>query len=445
MTRPAGWEGERPRIAVVGGGIAGLAGAHRLARSAAEVTLYEASASCGGLGAFFPYGGTHLEKFYHCLLPGDDHLLELLGELDMRDSVYWRTAEFGFMHEGRLYGLNTPRELLAFKPLPLVSRFRVGFTGLYASRVSSGGLDEIPAEEWLVRLSGRRAFETLWKPMLQAKFGERYHEIPALWFWTRFNREKGTRKEVKGYIRGGYRRLTELLVDSLRGRGVRLRMNSPVEHLDLDEGGRPVLSSNGARDTYDAVLITTPLALFRSFASGERMAPWTRRVDPGIDYQGVVNVLLVLRRSLTPYYWVAALHPEIPFQGIVESSVLLEKEDTGGHHLAYMMNYVHRTDPLYARSDEELVGDALRGLRVLFPDFNTRDVRDSFVFRAPFVEPLYTLGYLEKKPPGELVPGRVWLATAAQVYPAVTSWNSSAGLGRDAAGKMLGALGPIPA
>ncbi len=31
--------------------------------------------------------------------------------------------------------------------------------------------------------------------MLQAKFGDRYGDVPALWFWTRFNREKGGKKE----------------------------------------------------------------------------------------------------------------------------------------------------------------------------------------------------------------------------------------------------------
>jgi hypothetical protein len=46
--------------------------------------------------------------------------------------------------------------------------------------------------------------------MLEAKFGDRYHDVPALWFWTRFNREKGESKgECKGYIKGGYKHITD--------------------------------------------------------------------------------------------------------------------------------------------------------------------------------------------------------------------------------------------
>ena len=39
-------------------------------------------------------------------------------------------------------------------------------------------------------------------------------------------------------------------------------------------------------------------------------------------------------------------------------------------------------------------------------------------------------------PPIALVPGRVYLATTAQVYPEVTSWNGSAGLALRVADQM---------
>jgi hypothetical protein len=59
------------------------------------------------------------------------------------------------------------------------------------------------------------------------------------------------------------------------------------------------------------------------------------------------------------------------------------------------------------------------------------------VFRAPFVEPLYSLGYEKRKPPHELVPGRVFLANTAQIYPDVTSWNSSVGVAKRVSNLLL--------
>src|SRR5437870_53442 len=57
--------------AVIGGGISGLASAVRIAGLGARVTLYEGESFLGGLGTTFPYGDTHLERFYHCILPSD--------------------------------------------------------------------------------------------------------------------------------------------------------------------------------------------------------------------------------------------------------------------------------------------------------------------------------------------------------------------------------------
>ena len=79
---------------------------------------------------------------------------------------------------------------------------------------------------------------------------------------------------------------------------------------------------------------------------------------------------------------------------------------------------------------EQILQSYVAGLKRMFPDLRDEDVVQARVFRSAFVEPLYTLGYQRRQPPVALVPGRVFLSTAAQVYPEVTSWNGSAGLAR---------------
>ena len=49
---------------------------------------------------------------------------------------------------------------------------------------------------------------------------------------------------------------------------------------------------------------------------------------------------------------------------------------------------------------------------------------DQFLFRAPFVEPIWTVNYSRIRPPTAVIPGRLYLACTAQVYPRVNSWNS---------------------
>jgi hypothetical protein len=37
---------------------------------------------------------------------------------------------------------------------------------------------------------------------------------------------------------------------------------------------------------------------------------------------------------------------------------------------------------------------------------------------------MWTVGYRAKKPPTSVIPGRLYMASTAQVYPRVNSWNS---------------------
>jgi hypothetical protein len=94
------------------------------------------------------------------------------------------------------------------------------------------------------------------------------------------------------------------------------------------------------------------------------------------------------------------------------------------------MHYVHRSEPAYSRDDADILRSYFAGLQGLFGDLREDDVIDRFVFRTPFVEPLYTRGYASRKPPHALVPGRVYLSTSSQVYPNVTSWNGASELSR---------------
>lgn len=414
---------------MIGGGIAGLAAAHFLADTGADVTVHEAAPDFGGLGGSFHTRGRDLDRFYHVMLPTDDDLLGLCERLGLADRVYWREAALGFLHRRRLYPLRGPLDLLRFGAVPLHDRIRLGLTALYASRVARPDrLDDMTVREWLGRWSGRRAFDRLWRPLLEAKFGDAWTQVPALWYWASFNREKGTGKEIKGSLRGGYRGLTDALVASLESRGVTLLPGTPVDRLDLDVAGRPVVTAAGTRTSFDQVIATVPFGPLRAMTAGGAVGEALARVDHPIDYQGVLNVLVLLDRPLTPFYWVPVVDSGVPFQGIVETTRVLDLADTGGFHLVYLLNYVHRTAPLYQRDPAEIRDEYVAALLRLFPDLIPADVVDAFVFKAPYVEPLYTPGYGARKPPAELVPGRVFLATTTQIYPRVTSWNSSIGL-----------------
>src|SRR4029453_18536570 len=132
-----------------------------------------------------------------------------------------------------------------FSPLSIVDRVRMGWMGLRARMNGlQPALDDIPAEEWIRGLAGDRAFEVLWKPMLEAKIGDSYPALPALWLSSRMNREKSSSQEVKGCLKRGYRSLIDALETRLREQGAEIRFKTRVEAIER-EGERMALRLDG--------------------------------------------------------------------------------------------------------------------------------------------------------------------------------------------------------
>ncbi len=81
-------------------------------------------------------------------------------------------------------------------------------------------MERIPVEVWLRRWSGRRTFEHFWKPLLRAKLGDSYRTASAAFIWATIQRlyaarRTGLKKEMFGYVPGGYARVLDAA-----GRGV---------------------------------------------------------------------------------------------------------------------------------------------------------------------------------------------------------------------------------
>ncbi|MFB9689023.1 NAD(P)/FAD-dependent oxidoreductase [Amycolatopsis plumensis] len=420
MTHP-----DSPHVAVIGGGICGLATAHRLARRGTRVTLLESSDQLGGLGTFFAHEDQWVERFYHCIMPSDVSLLALLGELGLRDAVQWRETTMGMVVDGRHHGFNSALDLLRFSPLRLHDRVRFGVVSLLLRRLGQGrDLDTLRTEDWLRRLYGDVVWEQLFAPMFGSKFGPSFGDVPALYLWQRLGRERNV--ATRGYPDGGYKTIIDALRASIERAGGTVRTETPVRRLH-STGGRSVLTLTGG-EVLDAdhVVSTVPLPLLRRIADD---ALATRLPDTDLPYQGVVTGVFFLRQPVTEHYWTPVLHSGTEFDGVVSMSALAGT--TGGRHLVYVMHYTDRDSQLYLDDDAAIAARWSVQLRGLYPALADGDIEDVRVFKAPFVEPVYPLGYLAARPPVTVDGTGLLLATTAHVYPDVTSWNSSVRLAND--------------
>ncbi|MEU4761818.1 FAD-dependent oxidoreductase [Actinosynnema sp. NPDC023794] len=431
---------DRGHVVVVGGGICGLATAHRLVRAGTRVTLLEGSDQLGGLGTFFAWRDRWVERFYHCVMPTDDHLLDLLGELGLRDSITWRPTRMGMVVDGRAFPFNTALDLLKFTPLGVPDRLRFGAVSVLLRRLGKGkDLDRTRTEDWLRGLYGDRVWELLLAPLFGAKFGARFGDVPALYLWQRLGREGAV--SVRGYPDGGYRAVIDALRASIEAGGGVVRLDAPVRRMGVTGERMRIALDGGESVSADHVVSTLPLPLLRRLADEDLAA---RLPDVRLPYQGVVNALFFLRRPLSGHYWTPVVRSGTEFDGLIQMTPLAGVERYDGRHLVYAMRYTDRESALFQEDDAAIAARWTSQLLALHPALCREDVEDVRVFKAPFVEPVYPLGYLARRPPVVVAGTPLLLATTAHVYPDVTSWNSSAGLARRVAARLAEAPQPVP-
>jgi protoporphyrinogen oxidase len=276
--------------------------------------------------------------------------------------------------------------------------------------------------------------------MLRAKFDGGFEDTPATYIWSRLVRMKSTRegasqKEEAGYLVGGYSTLIEAMRASIAAAGGKVHLRHPVAEIAIQEGRAVGLRVNGELHAFDAVAASVQAPIFR------QMIP---NADPGYldflaktDYLGIITALLVLDRPLSGYWTLYITDETIPFTGVIETTTYIDPADVGGHHLVYLPKYTAPGSAWQQKSDAEIRETWLHNLERMFPGFERRWMRHFLIQRERFVEPLHRLNRTEDIPSVETPVKGLYLATTAQIYPALTNGESVSRHARQAAGTIL--------
>jgi protoporphyrinogen oxidase len=434
------------KVGILGGGIMGLSLGYVLARNGAQVEVFEASPSLGGLaGPIELPDGTPVDRFYHTILPSDAHLYDLCTELGISGDLRFRPTRTGFFYQGAVYSMNNILEFLRFPPLGWIDRFRLGLTVLAAQLVRDWHrLEGVSVERWLVRTGGRGAYENIWRPLLRSKFdGSYFDNVPATWIWSRLVRMKSARsgamqQEGAGHLIGGYATLVKTLARSIEQQGGRVHTSLPVQEIVIENGRATGLRVGQEVRRFDAVAATVQTPVFLRLIPGadEGYREFLRKTD----YLGIVCPLLVLDRPLTGYWTVNITDERIPFTGVIETTTYIDPSYVGGHHLVYLPKYTAPGSEWQKKSDDEIRAIWLEHLGAMFPDFRPDHVRYFLVHRERYVEPMHGLNSTSLIPTVGTPIERLFLATTSQIYPALTNGESVTRHARDAAGLVLKAL-----
>lgn len=417
------------RTAILGGGALGLTLALRLAQQGEQVVVMEKEPVAGGLAAGFPIDAVYLEKFYHHLFRSDRAIIALLNELGLGDKLIWRSPKTSSLVNGKAYAFSPLDILLRLSPLPFLDRVRLGLVGASLKlRGSHKPFERITAAEWMERWMGRRGYEIVWQPILESKFGEYYPQISMAWMWSRLH----CRSFSLGYLRGGFQQLYDALVREIGTLGGEVRLGCEVQSAQLAQEGQTggwVVASKSApeaeaqHEPFDRVISTLPTRLtFRLIP--ELPEDFRQQYDWGLAY-GAHCLILALNQSLSDVYWLQFTDRGFPFLAAVEHTNLMPKEDYGGRRLLYLGNYLPMTHPLFKQSKEEILASYLPHLKRINPAFSPDWITESWMFAAPFAQPIVTRDFPQHIPPHETPLPNLWLANMFQVYPQDRGQNYS--------------------
>jgi protoporphyrinogen oxidase len=433
----------RQQIGIIGGGIMGISLGYFLSRQGVKVTIYEASPVLGGLaGPIYLEDGTAVDRFYHAILSSDRHLVDLCRELGISDQLRFKETKTGFYYKGKIHPMNNMVEFFRFPPLGWIDRFRLGLTVLAAQFIKDWrSLESVSVQDWLLKWSGKGTYHNIWRPMLKAKFDGGFDSTPATYMWSRLVRMKSTReganqKEMAGHLIGGYITLIKAMTGKILASGGEVLLKTAVREVVVEHGravGIRLASGEVAR--FDKVVCTLQTPIF------QKLIP---NADQGYhdflnrtDYLGIIAPLLVMDRPLSGNWTLNITDDRFPFTGVIETTAYIDPKFVGGYHLVYLPKYTAPGSLWQQKTDQEIQQIWMENLRAMFPDFDTASVRYFLVHRERFVEPLHKLNETDSIPKIKTPIAGLYLATTAQIYPALTNGESVSRHAREVADAIM--------
>jgi protoporphyrinogen oxidase len=274
-------------------------------------------------------------------------------------------------------------------------------------------------------------YNALWRPLLVGKFGEENAKIVNMaWLWARLH----ARTTRLGTFKGGFQAFLDKLAGVVRGLGVDVRLNAPVISLRREADGKlAVQTKDGEPEAFDAVISTSSPALMARLAP-DLPASYSEKLT-ALKSMGAVVVVLALKQRLTHFYW-HSLPKEagFPFLALVEHTNYMDRQHYGGDHIVYLGDYLEPDHEYFRLSKDELLAKFLPALKRFNPEFDPSWVKDSWVWKAAYAQPVPPVNHSQNIPPLRTpVPG-LYFASMSQVYPWDRGTNFAVEIGRKVAG-----------
>lgn len=380
------------RVAVVGGGLAGIAAGLRLADGGVDVTLLESRAKLGGLTHSFRRGELWVDNGQHVFMRCCTEYLAFLDRLGVRgqtavqDRLDVRVASEVDPRVSRLRrsGLPAPLQLSSalarYRWLPLSQRARTAPVALAMKRldVRDPAVDEQSFGSWLrERGCSDRSIEAVWeligKATINAGADDSSLAMAATVFQLGMLQDRAA-ADI-GWSTVPLQQLHgDAALAALTAAGVSLQLRAKVTGIHSGGSGWSVRTADGDT-TYDGVVLAVPPTALARITDLPQLGLPLDLADR-LGSAPIVNLHLIVDRRVLESEFIAAV--DSPLQWVFDRTAVSGL--TQGQYLAVSLS---AADDVVHTPVAELREWALPHLRALLPGLRDAEVLDFFVTREP--------------------------------------------------------------
>jgi squalene-associated FAD-dependent desaturase len=383
---------QQQSIAVIGGGLAGLAAGCALADVGFKVTLFERRPYVGGRASSYEHPGTGevLDNCQHLLLGCCTNLIEFYKRLGVGDKVRW-FDEITFMEPGGRISRFAPKTFLpapmhnvpSFISVPMLDmRDKIAI-----ARAMSAMSRKLPPDSeenflaWLRRHhQTEKAIKRFWEPVLVSALNEDL-ELISVRYAAKVFRDSFMKSAQAGRMGLPTIPLSDLYaaaIGYIQSRGGEVLLRNPVTTFVPDNNGVTITSNLGQR-RFDFAVLAAP---FQSLGSLLPQAEISLALKATLDRFGsspITGIHLWFDREITDLPHAALLDRTI--QWVFHKSKFQEKREGPG---SYVELVVSASKSLVQKSREEILELAVSELAEFFPI-----VKEAKVLKAAVIKEVY--------------------------------------------------------
>jgi squalene-associated FAD-dependent desaturase len=385
---------QKPTVAVIGGGLAGISAGSALADAGYHVELFERRPYLGGRASSYELPGTAevVDNCQHVLLGCCTNLINFYQRLGVEDQIRWYDEITFLLPDGRASTLkpswmpapmHTGASFLASAVLDLKDKLAI-------ARALLALMPALPAdngesfEAWLLRRGQtKQAIDRFWAPVLISALNDELDQVSVRYAALVF-RDSFLKSAEAGRMGLPGVPLSQLYGEAaayIEERGGKVHLRASVDSIQADDNGVRVCVG-GDTVLADFAILATP------FNGVSKLLPDTPEMQPLREQAGhfgsspITGIHLWFDREVTPLEHAVLLERTI--QWMFQKSKILNARRESGETGSYLELVVSSSKTLVDKSRNEIIDIAMRELAEFFPA-----VREAKLIKATVIKEVH--------------------------------------------------------